>query len=69
MHGYLTYGWMLYQNVTSRTNPWTKTIFATAFISWLISLIGLLFFTVKFWREKDHKQDEARVLLQVFQKK
>jgi hypothetical protein len=53
MFGYLYYGWLLYQTITSETNLWTKTLFAALFICWLLPLIGLLFFAIVFWREKD----------------
>ena len=29
MLGYLYYGWLLYQTITSETNQWIKTLFAT----------------------------------------
>ena len=58
--GYLIYGWLLYQTVTSESNPWTKALFATTFIFWLLPLVGLVLFAVMFWRERDHVEDKAR---------
>ncbi len=51
---YLCYGWLLYQTITSETNPWIKALFAATFILWLLTIAGLVFFVVMFWREKDH---------------
>jgi hypothetical protein len=53
MLGHLIYGWMLFQNVGSETNLRLKIPFAATFISWLISLTGLLFFAMAFWLEKE----------------
>ena len=62
--GYLYYGWPLYQTVTAESNPWIKALFATTFIFWLLPLIGLIFFAVMFWREKDFEEDKARTKLE-----
>ena len=55
--GYLYYGWLLYQTITSELNPWIKALFATTFILWLLPLIGLVSFAIIFWREKDPKKE------------
>jgi len=60
MLGYLYYGWLLYQTATSESNPWTKTLFAATFIFLLLPLFGLLFFALRFSREKDQEEEEAR---------
>ena len=46
--GYLCYGWLLYQTITSETNPWIKALFASTFIFWLLTVAGLVFFAVLF---------------------
>ena len=68
MLGYLYYGWLLYQTVTSETNPWTKTLFATTFILWLLPLVGLVLFAVMFWREKDREEDKVRLSSSLYNK-
>lgn len=59
MLSYLVYGWLLYETVTSEPNPWIKALFATTFIFLLRPLIGLLFFAIRFWQEKDRSCGEA----------
>ena len=56
MLGYLIYGWLLYQTITSETNPWTKALFAATFILWLLPLVGLFLFAVMFWRERNREE-------------
>jgi len=43
-------------------NRWTKTLFIATFVFWLLPTIGLLFFAVKFWREKSQEEYEARAM-------
>ena len=62
MLGYLYYGWLLYQTATSEANRWIKTLFIATFVFWLLPTIGLLFFAVKFWREKSQEEYEARAM-------
>ena len=64
MLGYLYYGWLLYQTITSETNQWIKTLFATTFIFWLLPLVGLVFFAVMFWREKG-REEKAGIELEL----
>ena len=63
MLGYLCFGWLLYETITSEANPWIKTLFATTFMFWLLSLIGLLFFAIKYWREKEEEERKSVILV------
>ena len=65
MLGYLYYGLLLFQTVTSESNPWIKALFATTFVFWLLPLLGLVLFAVMFWRERDHEEDKVRARFSV----
>ena len=57
MLGYLYYGWLLYQTIALESNPWIKALFASTFVFWLLTVAGLVFFAVMFWREKNQKKE------------
>ena len=49
MLGWLYYGVLLLQTVTSDLNPLVRGVFAVTFIFCLLAVIGLVLFAVGFW--------------------
>jgi len=57
LFGHMHYGWNIIQTLTSEVDIWTKLLFLTIFVLWLLITVGLFLFVLNFWKEKRKTKD------------